>query len=201
MARKRTSHNDPLLMYEHYVNKLKTMKQGYDASASYRFYDFESGFKGLRTVQNTFKQYLNQVLAEIYAQGVTPDDFPVNGTVQLGLIKIFASWYHLSLEQMGGYQIASRLSAIATMSLSELMSATPLTCGELTELVNAVFKRWIGKEPFEGNEEDDICDVTAKELVDPIPLSAPTGIQAPLGEVLKATSPEQIISAKSTTGA
>ena len=199
MAKRRTSHNDPLLMYQHYVNKLRTMSEGYNASSSYRFYDFEQGFKGLRVVQNTFKQYLSEVLNEIYKYGVTPQDFPVNGETELGLMKIFVSWYHLSFEQMGGYQIASRLAGVATMAITEIASATPFTCGELVELVNAVFKKWINKEPFDVEEIDGVCNVIPVDLVDPVPVSAPTGITATLASVLKATSPDQLISATTTS--
>ncbi|AZI75801.1 putative major capsid protein [Sulfolobales Beppu filamentous virus 2] len=193
MARKRTSHNDPLRMYEDYVRKLQTMPEAYDISAKYRQANFESGFKALKLTEETFKQYLSQILDELVKQGMSPVQLNFVDQNKVALLKVFTSWLKYSNEKLGNVEIAIELAKTATMTLTENLYGTTITCQDAVDVINMVFNRWVGVEPFEVQEEEGACLVTPVQPIPPVPVPSHTGLVVPLKEVLEAESPEKII--------
>ena len=193
MARKRTSHNDPLRMYEDYVRKLETMPEAYNISAKYRQANFESGFKALKMTEDTFKQYLDQILEDLVKQGMSPVQLNFVDQNKIALMKVFTSWLKLSNEKLGSVEIALELAKTATMTLTENLYGTTITCQDAVDVLNMVFNRWVGIEPFEAEEEEGACLVTPKMPIPPVPVPSQTGFTVPIQEVLKASSPEEII--------
>ncbi|AXQ00106.1 major capsid protein VP5 [Sulfolobus filamentous virus 1] len=196
MARKRTSKNDPLRMYLNYVRKLQTMGDAYDESAKYRIANFENGFKSLHMVENEFKQYLANVIDEAIKSGASPQDLPYVNEIKLALMKIFTSWLKYSNEKLGANEIAINVAGTATMTLTENLYGTRVSCEEAVSLINSIFAVWVGVEPFEAEEREGACLVTPRSPLPPVPISSPTGFSAPIQEVLQAKSPEEIIGVK-----
>lgn len=199
MARKRTSHNDPLRMYENYVRKLETMPDAYNVSAKYRQANFETGFKALKMTEDTFKHYLDEILNDLIKQGMSPVQLNFVDQNKVALLKVFTSWLKLSNEKLGSVEIALELSKTATMTLTENLYGTVITCSDAVDVLNMVFNRWVGIEPFEAEEEEGACLVTPKEPIPPVPVPSQTGFTVPIEEVLKAESPDKIIEGMTAT--
>ena len=197
MARKRTPKNDPLRMYEDYVRKLQTMPEAYDISAKYRQANFETGFKALKMTEDTFKQYLAEILNELVKQGMSPVQLNFVDENKVALLKIFTSWLKYSNEKLGSVEIAIELAKTASMTLTENLYGTTITCQDAVDVVNMIFNRWIGVEPFEATEEEGACLVTPVYPIPPVPVPSHAGLTVPLKEVLTAQSPEEIIAGTS----
>lgn len=198
MARKKTSHNDPTLMYVHYAYKLQTMKQAYDVSKEYRVADFVTGFKNLKTVQDTVKAKINEIINELVANGnVEPELVSYINTVKAGILTIFTSWLRYSNEGYDGYALSLAVARTMTKMLTQITSGTDLTCSEVGEFVNLIFQKLGNPRAFdvtEGNE--GVCVVKVQAPLSKFSTISATGYTATLQQVLSAENPDQVIGAK-----
>lgn len=193
MARSRTSKNEPGRMLINYIKKLQTMPEAYNISGKYRQYDFEQGFKSLKMVQDTFKSLLSDVLNDLAKGGAPIEEINYVNQVKLNLMKIFMSWLKYSNEKFGPVEIALGVAKTASYTITSAISGTKFTCQDLVDVVNAVFNKWVGVEPFGVEEVNDACIVKAEKPLPPVPVHSEVGYTVPLTELVTATSPEQII--------
>ena len=191
MAKKRRSVHDPTLSVIHYQEQLEKMAKAYEQSAPRRNQRAVNGFTILKQVQQTVRDYLNEVSEAMKK--------PVIAQLSVEFLGVAMAYLKASNEGLNSYALTGRVAQIATLKATDLMHTTTLTCSEIGEIINGLLKKLSGvtNDPLTFTENDGVCEATvANPLTKLSVASASTGYTVSLTDILKAKTPEEVLMAK-----
>jgi len=191
VAKKRRSVHDPTLSVIHYQEQLEKMAKAYEKSSTRRNQRAVNGFTVLKQVQNTVKDYLNEVSTSLKA--------PVIAQLAVEFIGIAMAYVKASNEGDNSYALTGRVAQIATLRATHIIHATTLSCGQVGEIINGMLKKLSGvtADPLTFTEDDGICKATvANPLTKLSVASASTGYTVALSDIFEAKTPEEVLMAK-----
>ena len=191
MAKKRRSVHNPTLSVIHYQEQLEKMSKAYEKSSTRRNQRAVNGFTVLKQVQNTVKDYLNEVSTSLKA--------PVIAQLAVEFIGIAMAYVKASNEGDNSYALTGRVAQIATLRATHIIHATTLSCGQVGEIINGMLKKLSGvtADPLTFTEDDGICKATvANPLTKLSVASASTGYTVALSDIFEAKTPEEVLMAK-----
>jgi len=191
VAKKKRSVHDPTLSVIHYQEQLEKMSKAFEKSSTRRNQRAVNGFTVLKQVQNTVRDYLNEVSASMKA--------PVIAQLAVEFIGIAMAYLKGSNEGYNSYALSGRLAQIATLRATHIVHATTLTCAQVGEIINGMLKKLSGvtADPLTFTENDGVCEAkVANPLTKLSVASASTGLTVALTDILKAKTPEEVLMAK-----
>jgi hypothetical protein len=191
MAKKRRSVHDPTLSVIHYQEQLEKMAKAYELSGSRRNQRAVNGLAVLKQVQQTVADYLNEASEAMKK--------PVIAQMRVEFLGVAMAFLRASNEGLNSYALTGRVAQIATLKATDLMHTTTLTCTEIGEIINGMLKKLSGvaNDPLTFTERDGICEATVANPLTKLSIaSASTGYTVSLTDILKAKSPEEVLTAK-----
>jgi len=191
VAKKRRSVHDPTLSVIHYQEQLEKMAKAYEQSATRRNQRAVNGFATLKQVQQTVRDYLNEVSQTLKA--------PVIAQLGVEFLGVAMAYLKGSNEGYNSYALTGRVAQIATLKATDIINTTTLTCAQVGEIINGMLKKLSGvtTDPLTFTEDDGVCKATvANPLTKLSVASASTGYTVSLTDILKAKSPEEVLMGK-----
>jgi len=191
VAKKRRSVHDPTLSVIHYQEQLEKMSKAYEQSATRRNQRAVNGFTVLKQVQQTVRDYLNEVSQSMKA--------PVIAQLAVEFLGVSMAYLKGSNEGYNSYALTGRVAQIATLKATGIINTTTLNCSQVGEIINGMLKKISGatEDPLSFTEEDGVCKAT---VANPLPklsiASTSTGYTISLADILKAKTPEEVLMGK-----
>jgi hypothetical protein len=191
VAKKRRSVHDPTLSVIHYQEQLEKMAKAYEKSANRRNQRAVNGFAVLKQVQQTVRDYLNEVSQSMKA--------PVIAQLSVEFLGVAMAYLKASNEGFNSYALTGRVAQIATLKATDVIHTTTLTCSQVGEIINGLLKKISGatEDPLSFAEEDGVCKATVSNPLPKLSVaSTSTGFTVSLTDILKAKTPEEVLIGK-----
>jgi hypothetical protein len=167
------------------------MAKAYEKSSTRRNQRAVNGFTVLKQVQQTVRDYLNEVSMSMKA--------PVIAQLAVEFIGIAMAYLKGSNEGYNSYALAGRVAQIATLRATNIIHTTTLSCAQVGEIINGMLKKLSGvtADPFTFTEDDGVCEAKVENPLTKLSVaSASTGYTVSMSDILKAKSPEEVLMGK-----